>query len=808
MKDADRTEKYNVKIAKERFPRGDKVMKVAFKSSLAVSLFAIVASGAAHAQTSSDPSAPPAEPSQSAQADPVRGDGDIIVTAQFRSQTVQKTPLAISALNAELLAQKGVTDIIGAANLAPNVQLSNNATGYGGTAAIYIRGVGQRDPNFAVEPGVGVYVDEVYYGVMPGAVTEMVDVERVEILRGPQGTLAGKNSIGGAIRLFSKQPGPNADAFIEVGAGSRNSVVAKGATNVTIADQTLYGRVAFGVRHSEGYMDRLDYACATGTSFATTKRTDTSCMLGQQGGRDVFVGRASLLWTPSADIENLFVADVSHDRSENPAVKTLTQSAAWAGTANYITGPESYTNYENYEVRPTSGVAAGSRYYMSDRTPVDSWGISNTLKIKLGDVSLTSITGYRRTTISIQSAADGTPASILDQIWNMKHRQFSQELRLNGSFGALLDWTAGGYYYDAKGLSTGRLTIPGGVALGGGGVNLDALYSDPVETRSKSVFLHTVLHPIVGVNITGAVRYTDDFKSFTFHRYNIDGSNSTSLGGLTGVNVTFKGERVDYRIAADVELAQDLLAYAQLSTGYKGGGVNPRPYFASQALPYEPETLTSYEVGFKSRFFDRRVTLNVSAFINDYKDFQGTLTRCDSISPFAAAPCSQTTNIGDARIKGIEGELTAEPIDGLKLDGSLGYLNFEYTRINPSSGVLPGMTNEYTPEWTGSAGIQYRLEAGKIGSFTPRVDMAYRSRVETRAVNDPRGSLPGRALVSAKLTWRDQADEWQAEASVTNLLDKFYYNAAYVLTGAPYFTGLGVVGEPRTFMFTVRRSFK
>jgi len=734
---------------------------------------------------------------------------EIIVTAQFRSQRLQDTPIAISAMNSEMLDQKGVTDIAGAANLAPNVQLSANAGNFGGMAAIFIRGVGQADPHFAVEPGVGMYVDDVYFGVLTGSVFELLDVDRVEVLRGPQGTLAGKNSIGGSVKLFSKRPGPDADAFVEAGYGSRNSMLVRGATNITLVPDRLYARISAGAKYSEGYMDRLDYACATGNFTGGTQRTSLSCKLGEQGGQEVYAGRLSLLWTPTDNIENLLVVDATHDRSQNPAQKTLTQSPAWAGGNNYITGPESYTNYEDYRSLPTGGSSIGVLVNMPDRTPLDVWGISNNLSVSLtDDLKLTSITAFRSSKAAFASTLDGSPGSILDQMWQLEHEQFTQELRLNGSVGSFVDWTVGGFYYDASGTSGGRTVISGGVAPGGGGVNLDILFHDPVKTTSKSVFAHTVWHPLPGLNLTGAVRYTDDKKTFTFNRYDPNGQPHPSLGALLDYPVTFKGDRWDYRLGIDYQWSRDFMTYAQVSTGYKGGGVNPRPFFTTQAITYDPETLTAYEVGFKSQLFDRRLTLNAAAFINEYKDFQATLLQCDSISPFPGAPCTQTANVGDARIKGFEVETVIEPIDGLTLDGSLGYLDFEYKSVNPLSGVTLDMTNVYTPEWTAAAGLQYEIQLGGLGSISPRVDLSYRSRIEGEAINSAIASIAGRTLIGAKLMWKSEEGDWEAQASVSNLTNEFYYNSNGVRANAPYFAGVGIVGAPRTFMFTVKRNFR
>jgi iron complex outermembrane receptor protein len=732
----------------------------------------------------------------------------IIVTAQFREQDLQETPIAISAFDAQALEQRGVSDIIGAANLAPNVQLSSGAGNFGGIAAIFIRGVGQSDPHFAVEPGVGMYIDDVYYGVLTGSIFELMDVDRVEVLRGPQGTLSGKNSIGGSVRLFSQAPGPDANAFVEAGYGSRNTFLARAATNVTLADG-LYARISVGSKRSDGYVDRLDYGCATGDFSGGTSRTQVDCKIGEQGGQEVMGGRLALRWEASDAVTNTITADVTHDRSQNPATRLLTQSAIWTGGANYITPAQDYTNYEDYISRPTGGSSNGIEYAMSPVTPMDSWGISNRLEVDLSeDISLTSITAFRASDTQFNSTLEASPASILDQVWRLEHEQFTQELRLSGVVGELLDWTLGGYYYKASGTSGGRVTLSGGLAPGGGGLNLDILFRDPVDTRSTSAFLHTVLHPAEGLSLTAAVRYTDDRKAFTFNRYDANGAPHPTLGSLTNFTGVYSGDRIDYRLGIDYEWSPDFMTYAQVSTGYKGGGINPRPFIDTQVVPYDPETLTSYEAGFKSQFADGRVTLNAAAFFSDYKNFQATVLRCDQLSPFPGFPCTQSTNVGDAEVSGFEAELFAEPVDGFTLNASVGYLDFEYQSVAAVTGITLDMTNVYTPEWTAAAGAQYEFDLGDTGTLTPRIDLSYRSRVEGDAVNLAISSLPGRTIMGASLIWRSADEDWQAQLAVTNLTDKYYLNSVGARPAAPYFTAVGVVAAPRTFLFTVRRNFE
>ncbi|MCP5145973.1 MAG: TonB-dependent receptor [Gammaproteobacteria bacterium] len=611
---------------------------------------------------------------------------EIIVTAQFRSENLQETPIAITAVTGEMLDARNARDIADASNWAPNVQLSRGAAGFGQMASIFIRGVGQADPHFAVEPGVGMYLDDVYYGVLTGALFDLVDTDRVEVLRGPQGTLAGKNSIGGSIKLFSKRPGPEADAFAEFQVGTFNRISGRAATNITLVEDTLYARVSAMGKHRKGYLDRLDYDCAAGNAGAGSGRLQENCKIGSEGGESTFGGRASVLWLISDRVENTFTFDITSSNSENPAAKQRFESPIWTGTASYLTPEHSYTNFETNVSVPT-GAGASSSFVKPSTTPLDAWGVSNHFDFEISDnVRLTSITAYRESKVQFSTALEASPASVSDQIWHLNHTQFTQELRLSGEYG-MLDWTLGGFYYDADGRSGGRVNIPGGLAVGGGGLNLDILFEDPVKTSSKSVFAHLVLHPVENLSLTAAVRYTDDSKDFTFNRWDYTGAPHPVLGALVDFTVPYSGDNVDFRFAADYQLSDALMIYGSFSTGYKGGGVNPRPFFTSQAIPYNPETLDAIEFGFKSQLFDNRVRLNAAAFYNDFTDLQGTLIQCDAFSPFPGAPCAMSANVGDAHIKGFEVEVEMQPVDGMLIDVALGVVDFNYTRVDPATAI-------------------------------------------------------------------------------------------------------------------------
>src|SRR6185369_15559405 len=233
---------------------------------------------------------PPASPTESGQLE------EVTVTAQFREQNLQQTPIAITAVTAGMLEQRNQTDISQVASQAPNVTLQPNGAAFGSSMVAFIRGVGQTDFNLALEPGVGIYVDDVYYATLTGSVLDLLDLDRVEILRGPQGTLAGKNSIGGAIKLFSQQPTGQGDAYLQATYGSLNRIDVRGAGDFKIADD-LFARVSFASKHHDGYVTRVDYACSHPGSNVVSHSVGDGCVLGKDGGQAFDAARVALRWT-------------------------------------------------------------------------------------------------------------------------------------------------------------------------------------------------------------------------------------------------------------------------------------------------------------------------------------------------------------------------------------------------------------------------------------------------------------------------------------------------------------------------------
>jgi iron complex outermembrane receptor protein len=762
---------------------------------------------------------------------------EVIVTAQFRSERVQDTPIAITAVNAELLEQRSQTNLVQVAAQAPNVNLNPNQGSFGPGMAASIRGVGQYDLNPAFEPGVGIYIDDVYYSQITGSNFDLLDVDRVEILRGPQGTLAGKNSIGGAVKLFSKRPDGNAGGFLEATYGDLDRIEARGSANFAIVPEKLFMRVSGVTRDQDGYVDRIDFGCAnpgnaagpSGTNIPSQRPAGASCKVGEQGGKDYWGLRAAVRFTPSDALDINVLGDVTRDRSENPATTLVsvtrnTNNAPYPTyTSDNFVPRDRYTTYATFLDPATSSAVAAlagqdpanGPFQNPMNVELNSWGASGSVDWRLsGSLSLTSVTAYRHYVTEYGDDQDVSPLTLAQGFNNLSHRQASQELRLNGSaFGSLLDYTVGGFYFDQTTIYRARQDLRY-VAFP---LGLDFIQNDPVEADARAGFVHGVWHLTDKLNLTTGYRYTRESKDYHYSR--LDSKTLTPaffIGGLNGRVGRFEGSRSDYRVTLDYRWTLDFMTYVQYSTGFKGGGVNPRPFIDTQVRSFGPEILQAGELGFKSTLLDGRAHVNGAIFYNKYEDIQLTLLSCPQFSPSPFFPCALPLNAGDATIKGAELEVDFNVYDGLSFDLSGSYLDFEYTRIDPLArfgptgaeiGVRPGMITPFTPEWKWSAGIQYEWDLAGLGTFTPRVDANYQDELYANAVNAPTNKVDSYTVANARFTWRSSDENWQAALEVLNLADKFYYVNKFELSGLVGSVA-GLPAPPRTWSVSVRRNFK
>ncbi len=777
---------------------------------------------------------------------------EVIVTAQFREQKLQETPLAITAITGDQLEARSQTRIADITAQAPNVLLQLNPAGGGNAMRAYIRGVGQNDQSPSVDPGVGIYVDDVYFATLTSSVFELLDLERVEILRGPQGTLSGMNSLGGSVKLFSRKP-TGQGGYVDGTIGSFNRREVRASADFALVPERLFARVSGMSRSRDGYVTRLDYACVhpddpyviSGAIPHTNSGPD--CKIGTLGAVSVTAVRGALRWIASDDVEVNVIGDATSDNSETqPSVLRRAGEIIPGLSLSYQGVPydnrfvpygsyrgdtvinDPYVTYANFinpgttytpiDVAGNHGANNGT-FYAKPANETNSWGASATIDWKISEqLALKSITGYRKYRTLSGQDNDGSPVAILQSLSEFRHHQFSQEIRLSGTaLDGLLDYTVGGIYFKHSTEYETRESDPF-IPFGTDPFHypiFDFIQDDTTDNEFKGAFLHTSWHVTQKLGVAAGVRYTKQNKDYTFYRYNVDGVTpfqplSNPLDPLNGRVGNFNGSHTDYRLNVDYRWTDELMTYLQFATGFKGGGVSPRPYFPEQILGFGPEELRSYEAGLKSRWFDRRLQANVAVFYSDYIGYQATPNQCvDSSGNILPPPfgtpglCGQYLNVADATVKGAELELEIRPIEHLDIDAAYSYLDFEFGKpyIQTNSVIegsgAPGLGKN---KW--SAGAQYEIGFAGGATLTPRVDVYYTPGYCGDLNCTPISRNDAYTLVNARLTFRSANDDWTVALEGTNLTDQLYdlnrLNTAYA-SSQP--------GPPRMWAVSVRRRF-
>lgn len=777
-----------------------------------------------------------------------QGLGEVVVTAQFRQTQLQKTPLSISAISSQTLIARGETNVTDIAATVPNTVIAPLGAGWGATMAAYVRGIGLGDNILSFEPGVPIYIDDVYNGRPQAAIFDLLDLDRVEVLRGPQGTLFGKNALGGAVRLISKEPTGDGSGFFEAGYGSYNRINLRGAYDMTIVPDKLFLRVSGSSKHADGYMNILDYVCVNGAgSLGTLKSAGGTpadgCVVGHEGSEGVDSGRAALRWIAAPNLEVNVIGDLTVQREEAPADKytAITNvgfESLWNGVSQSLYGPgviydgrfvttNPYTTYGEFGTNPVDGRTTPNENNMNH------WGVSGTVDWDIDPmIHLKSVTAYRDWWNTF-GRTDASPLGNSATFDDTTHNQWTEELQLTGTAGRL-DWADGFFYYHADDANTGYdALLPGAF--------YDHNLDDTQTTKDWAIFTHGVYHLTDQLTVTGGVRYTSDEKDAIVRVMNLP---SSPLDFTTPVNV--KATRWSPTAEIAYQATPELMGYFEYSTGFRGGGFSPRPSDAVQATAFGPEDVTNYELGFKSQWFDNRVRLNADVF---YMLDDGQQNYKNDIDSLGNAWFHEV-NAGNSINEGVEVELQARPIKGLQIDSDVGYLHYRLQSNAAQRTVLLCTTfsdgsacpQTRAPTWNFSVGVQYAFDMGHAGSLTPRLDLQGTSRIYFATFNDtcsvavapgtpcpasaivappPPSTLlstaasgvpgaidyqPGYMLLNGRITWRAPDDKWSVALSASNLTDKVYFYgklALYGLLGREQ----GNIAPPRQWLVTVHRDF-
>lgn len=727
---------------------------------------------------------------------------EITVTARKIEENLQETPISITVFTAEQIELPGFNDLTDIARFAPNVIFDQGTgnTGSSNNAQLFIRGVGQVDFLFSSDPGVGIYVDDVYFPRVTGSILDLIDLERIEVLRGPQGTLFGKNTIGGAVSIVSKAPEDELGGNATVTVGSRDRIDAKAIINIPLIENELSGRFSFITRNQDGYVERI-----------LQDGVDT-------GDVNSDAVRGQLRWTPGNDWDIRLSGDYTRGREEaianelvgvNPAAPVL---GLWNALVVPIFGLP--TVYDDRYLSPERQSQATGPSFSN----IDDWGVSLNISKQLSDnLQIKSITAYRDTEAAFGIDVDYSPLTYLETSNDNAHDQVSQEIQLTGhSIDDRLDWVIGGFYmhesandvFDvnlADGLFEALELFPPGIIPGLGGAgnpvhvlfDLDATIFDSIKIDSYAVYGQGTFDVTKQLSLTAGGRYTDEKKDFTTML-------TRNASGVTTVPETTVSESWDAftpRAGIEYQWTEEMLTYFSASRGFKSGGFNGRALSVFEIDAFDPEYVWSYEIGLKSEWFDRRLIANLAVFHNDYDDIQ--LTSVRDVGGFIVVV---TENAGTAEMEGFELEFAAQPTEGFLLRGGVGYLDAKYTELNPGATVTLDSKLVKTPKWTCNLVAEYEWPLGDSGSFSIGGDLSYRSSHFNEPTNLPILEQDAYTLLGAHATYVSASGGWSLSLFGTNLSDK-----RYMTNGLHAIDSLGTIdaafGRPREWGLSFKVSY-
>ncbi len=689
------------------------------------------------------------------------------VTARKREETLQDVPVAVTAFTPERLDKLNIQDIGDLGAQVPNLTIYA-ARGSTSTATAYIRGVGQADPLWGVDPGVGIYLDDVYIARPQGALLDVFDVGRIEVLRGPQGTLYGKNTIGGAIKYISRGLPKETEGFASITVGNYNQLDAKAAIGGELGgeDSGLRGRIAVASMNRDGFGTNLD----TGQEVSD---------------KEINALRAQLGAYSREDFDVQFAFDWIDDKSGVRGAKML------APNTNALI--------------PVSGIAPlDSRYDirsgMRNVNNTEMKGVSATVNWRPNeDWAFKYVAAKRESDTETNIDFDTLPQKIADVRAYYSDQQVSHELQAN---------------YDGGGRARG---VVGLYAFNGdaGGQVLNNFFNlsfgdtqGTVNTKSIALYADWTFDLTDRLKLDVGARYTDEDKHAIAYNIGYTDATFTRPNGVVAANFdkTVNFKNVSPKVSLDYQVTPDIMVYGLASRGFKSGGYNIRANTTAvprSGEPFDDESVDSFEVGTKMGLLDQRLFLNVAAFHNVYKDIQ--------LSVFTALPgggfFGDFTNAGKGTINGVEVEYQFLPTRNWLISGNLAWLDAKYDEFI-SAGVNIADTQYFTnaPDFSGALNVEYRTDLAGGGNLSARVGYSYQSEVWPTTDLSPVIKQPGYGLVSAGVIWTVN-DAWTLSLQGTNLADEEYRTTGYNLVSAGLGVLTGFYGAPRQYSLTARYSF-
>ena len=700
----------------------------------------------------------------------------IVVTARRTEERLQDVPASVTAFSQDRLDQIGATDTTGLQGAVPNLNIvqgrgSSNATN------IYIRGVGQPDALQTFDPAIGFYVDGVYYSRIRGTQLELLNISQVEVLRGPQGTLWGKNTVGGALNIVTQRPGQDFHAQAQVTGGDYDLMSGRLSISGPLGNNFAVGATVFGISR-DGYVTNP----VTGEDY---------------NDRHAWGARAQAAWDINPNLSVDFSADYQQENNAMTMGQATSPIVSFNGTV-LVNPPTPLPEFDFHAVA-TPGLPNSSDLIHSGESMRISYRATP-------EWTINSITAYRRLDYNDYIDIDATPFQVGDVFVGVDQSQASQELQAIYQSNALTLVT--GLYYLREHVTSHQEAYANDLVNGFLGLtSFTRTIDDDLVTESKAAYANATYALTPQWNVSLGARYTAEDKTY-------ERSTSTFFSNPL-FNTTFPFDRNQgwdnwsFLASTDYRLNENILAYARFSQGFMSGGFNGRANNPGEDIPYDPETVNSYEVGFKTQWLDNRLIANLAVFYNDFTDFQarvsGTVVDPNTGIP---TPTLSVLNAGQLDIRGAELELSYHPIDPLHLDAQIGYLDASYGEFDDARFVAFGGSRAFqepafSPEWTVRLGGSYDLRL-PVGNLVLAADANYRSRMALAVDNTPVNSnvqLPGMFqdaywLYNASLTW-NITDHYSLAIQGRNLGDEVYR------TDAQEFSSVGGIrtayyGAPQT----------
>jgi iron complex outermembrane receptor protein len=798
------------------------------------------------------------------------GIADIVVTATRQSTNMQDTPIAITAVTSDALQERGLQDVSDLTAVVPNAEFRRTHGAFGPGVSASIRGIGASDTNIGNDPVVAYYVDDIYYPTLLGSNFDLLDIDHIEVLRGPQGTLFGRNSLGGAVNIVSKQPRfDEQSGYIEMTVGEFNRTDIRAGFNMPLGEN-LAVMVSGAYKKRQGYQRVLDFVCEMNrrgtpalagnmpvSDLATTSNprfSPDNCTIGHLGGEDVRAVRGSMAWEPASNIRLTVTGEYIRDESQNPADTTLSLNPAlntpnenglfaYYGVAyddRFITG-DPYSTYETYNDPIGAGtVIPGHTYYNGDsrhgghtlpaKGDLTNWGVSAKLVVGLTDqIDLTAIAGYRSLDETHIYQKDGTPLQTEMTTNVVSNTYFTGEVRLSGQHD-WIDWVVGAFYFDAEGFQHAVIDQPR--------TGLIRYLNNSFDPLSKAVYANATIRPFDnGLSFTGGLRYSTDKKVVSLSNLVEDTPNPTDIE----FDVTPKAEVLSWKAGVNYEVSSDILLYASAATGYTPPSFNPRPQQPSQIAQFDGNEDIAYELGAKLDLFDRRLRLNLAGFYTDFNkrptalggqeillDANGQPTAGNSVViPLPNGPDGSTT------CRARTADEIANSVPGFSCIIRNYYINTPATiwgfeaeaTAEPIDGLVfngalgyhkfssPDVDNrtinprQAEPFWTANAGVQYTIEGMPLdGTLTPRLDWSYQSS-RAPSTRTTVWNQPGYSVVNARLTYAMPDSGFSVAAGVTNLFDKLSYENFFILQDFGQSNVQGQPAQPREWYLQVSKKF-